>query len=85
MKEQEVIDEMSKILQEEIDWEIMCQIMKEIGWTEITTSWDIKSLEETYEIKEWCEMNLKGHRKGRGKTWLFELEKDASMFALRWA
>ena len=83
--EDELASEMSRQIQEEIDWEIICQLMKEVGWTEITTSWDMRSLEEMYELKTWCETNLKGHRKGRGKTWLFELEKDATIFALRWA
>lgn len=76
--------ELAKILQEEIDWEVTCNIMTQHGWTKITTSWDVKSLEESYEIKSWCEAHLKGHRKARGKIWLFELEKDASMFAIRW-
>ena len=78
-------DEAARVLQEEIDWEILCEVMTENGWTRITTSWDTKSLEEMYDIKTWCENNLKGHRRGRGKDWLFELEKDASIFALRWA
>lgn len=76
--------EMSRQLQQDIDWQVLSQLLREVGWTQITTSWDMMSLEESYELKIWCEANLKGHRHGRGKIWLFELEKDASMFALRW-
>lgn len=83
--EDEFSAEMSRQIQEEIDWEILCELMKMSGWTQIKTSWEMKSLEEMYELKTWCESSLKGHRKGRGNTWLFELEKDAAKFALRWA
>ena len=76
--------EMSRQLQQDIDWQVLSQLLREVGWTQITTSWDMMSLEESYELKTWCEANLKGHRHSRGKIWLFELEKDASMFALRW-
>lgn len=83
--EDTISSDMARLLQEEIDWEVMCSVMQEVGWTKIETTWDSKSLEEMYEIKSWCESNLKGQRKGRGRTWLFELEKDATMFLLRWS
>ena len=77
--------ELAKTLQEEIDWEITCDLMKQCGWTVVKTSWNSKSIEEAYELREWCDKHLTGHRKGRGDTWLFEKEKDASMFIMRWA
>ena len=78
--------EISKVLQEEIDWEVMIDIMTEIGWTKIEMKWPHQmSARDAHEVKEWCRANLKGNYQGRQRIWLFELEKDASMFALRWA
>lgn len=81
----ELEKQVAKALQEEIDWEITCDLMKQCGWTVVKTSWNSKSIEEAYELREWCDKHLTGHRKGRGDTWLFEKEKDASMFIMRWA
>lgn len=82
--EDQILEQQAKILQEEIDWEIMCSLMKDIGWTHVETTWDMQSIEGAYELKEWCKKHLKGHHKGRGRNWLFELEKDAIIFALKW-
>ena len=78
--------ELAKTLQEEIDWEVMIDIMTEIGWTKIEMKWPHQmSARDAHEVKEWCRANLKGNYQGRQRIWLFEKEKDASMFALRWS
>jgi hypothetical protein len=82
--QEEIANKMAKELQEEIDWEILAEMLKECGWTEIKLTWSDMTASRAHEIKEWCRSNLKGHYKGRGRTWMFELEKDASMFILRW-
>lgn len=82
--ENQILEYQTKSLQEEIDWGIMCDLMKEVGWTHIETTWDMRSIEEAYELREWCKKHLKGHHKGRGRNWLFEKETDAVVFALRW-
>lgn len=79
-------EEVAKILQEEIDWEIMQDIMVRVGWTKIEMDWPARTSETAlHEIKEWCRANLQGHYNGRAKIWLFEKEKDAVMFSLRWS
>ena len=79
-------EEMGRQIQEEIDWEVMCELMKISGWTQIKMDWSVRMSEsDAHQIKEWCKNNLKGPYRGRGKDWLFVDEKDASMFALRWA
>ena len=79
-------EEVAKALQEEIDWEVMIDIMTEMGWTKIEMDWPVRTSETTlHEVKEWCRSNLQGNYNGRGGIWLFELEKDASMFVLRWS
>jgi hypothetical protein len=79
-------EEVAKILQEEIDWEIMIDIMTEVGWTKIEMDWPTRMSEsDAHEIKEWCQANLQGNYNGRAKIWLFEKSQDAVMFSLRWS
>ena len=78
--------EMAKVLQEEIDWEVMIEVMIEIGWTKVNIDWPNQmSAVDAHKVKEWCRANLQGHYKGRNKIWLFEQEKDAILFVLRWS
>lgn len=78
--------ELAKTLQEEIDWEVMQDILTSVGWTKIETAWPHRMSEtDAHFVKEWSRNNLQGHYKGRDKIWLFELEKDAILFSLRWS
>lgn len=78
--------ELSKTLREEIDWEVMIDLLTEMGWSRIEINWPERMREnDAHQIKEWCRANLHGHYKGRGQTWLFEKQTDATMFALRWS
>lgn len=78
-------EEVAKVLQEEIDWEVMIDILTESGWTKIEMDWSSRIPDTTaHEVKEWCRENLTGNYQGRAKIWLFENEKDATMFVLRW-
>ena len=79
----EVGKEFSKILQEEIDWEVMVDILTEIGWTKIELPNKFLPV-SGIELHKWREQNLTGNWKAHGGTWLFEKEKDAVVFALRW-
>ena len=83
--QKELMEKIAKDMAEDIDFEVMCGLMKDIGWTQIKISRP-KNITEggAHEIKEWCRHNLTGNYKGRGQTWLFENSKDASMFVLRW-
>lgn len=79
-------EEVAKILQEEIDWVVMIDIMTELGWTKIEMDWSSRIPDTTaHEVKEWCRTNLEGNYQGRAKIWLFERERDATMFVLRWS
>jgi hypothetical protein len=82
-----LVDELATVLQEEIDWEVMMDILKEAGYTHITMSWLVLRMNEAqvHAIKEWCRANLKEHYSGRGQDWLFKSEKDATMFVLKWS
>ena len=81
----DIEDEIGRTLQEEIDWSITCDMMKELGWTKVNLEWPRMTAETAHDIKEWCKSTLNGHYKARGRTWIFENEKDASMFILKWS
>ena len=81
----DIVEEASRKLQEEIDFEVLCSVYKECGWTEVKMSWPAQMTESlAHEIKEWSRSNLVGVYHGRGPTWIFEKEKDATLFVLRW-
>ena len=81
----DIIDNAAQQLQEEIDWEVLCGILKEVDWVEIKLEWPRMSESLAHEIKEWCRANLKGDYKARGRTWMFSQKKDATLFVLRWS
>jgi len=81
----EIANATAKELQEEIDWEVLCEMLKEIDWVEVKLDWPKMTASLTHEIKEWCRANLKNAYHARGRTWIFSTEKDASMFILRWS
>ena len=76
----ELEDELAKALQEEIDWEIMCDLMKSIGWTQVEID-----RPSTEDILVWCEKNLKGKYKVHSYVWMFERPEDATWFTMRWS
>ena len=81
---EELEAELAKVLQEEIDREVLFDLLVECGWTriELPSKWlPISGV----EIHEWRQKNLKGKWKGHENTWLFEKSEDAVVFALRWS
>lgn len=66
-------------LQEEIDWELKSDILIKQGWTQVKISDDVVEL-------KWIADNCKGrvHHNPSGLEWIFENEKDAIAFILRW-
>lgn len=82
----EIAKDLAKALQEELDWEVMIDILKEVGYTHITMPWPvIMNDSRAHEIKQWCRTNLREHYSGRGPNWFFKSERDATLFLLRWA
>lgn len=84
--EEQMADQAAKILQEEIDWEVMIDILTEVGWTKVNIDWPRQmSAADAHAVKEWCRNNLQGNYNGRNRIWLFEKSQDAIMFSLRWS
>jgi hypothetical protein len=83
-KELGLEDQVAKILQEEIDWEVLASCFVKSGWTMI----DLPRFKDRYEaidIELWIDENCKGKHMHRGKTYVFEKKEDAEWFLLRWA
>lgn len=76
-------DQVAKILQEEIDWEVLASVFVKSGWTMI----DLERLTNRYhsiDIELWIEENCTGKHMKRGRTFVFEKKEDAEWFSLRW-
>jgi hypothetical protein len=75
--------EISKILQEQIDWEIFVKTLVVSGeWNKVTLS---LSNYDRSKIESWCKEHICGRYESRGSTWVFKEEKDYTLFLLRWA
>ncbi len=82
--EEQFADQAAKILQEEIDQEILFDLLQQIGWTrvELASKW----LPVTgIELHEWREANLTGHCRAHNNVWMFENKNDAALFKLTWS
>lgn len=77
-------DQLSKEIADEIDWGIIKTMLKSCGWTEIKFS-PIHPMERANQIKNWVKTNCKGNVKSRHDCFMFEHEKDAVNFVLKWA
>ena len=82
-KYHDLVDEAAKILQEEIDWEILAGMFVKTGWTMIDLP-RFHSSEEAIDIEEWINGVCTGKHIKRGKTFVFEKSQDAEWFILRW-
>ena len=80
--QQQMLDEMGKRMSEEIDFEILCGMLCEMGWTKVILS--PMTWETGDAIDLWMLKNCKGEYKTRGLVWLFERSEDAMWFKLRW-
>lgn len=69
-----VENEIRKILQAEIDREVL----ETLGWITVSVvNWEKVS-------NEWCKRYIKGKYKCFGVHWMFENERDATFFTLKW-
>jgi len=80
---EELEAELAKTLQEEIDAEVMRELLKDVGWHEVTLQW-IMTHEQSQEVDEWVSRKTKGKHWTRGLVWLFENDTDAMWFRMRW-
>ena len=71
----------------EIEWDVIAQQLVKEGWTKVV----LNSLKPTLGMKHsvdvlmWADKNCVDLFIHNGRTWLFENERDATMFILRWS
>jgi hypothetical protein len=74
----------AKILQEEIDREIVDSMIvedcKQNGWTGVPVN-----AVSPIDMSEWVHLNATGDYRFAAQTWWFENAIDATNFALKWA
>jgi uncharacterized membrane protein YheB (UPF0754 family) len=72
-------EELEKLLQEEIDKEILINLKRSQGWHEVLAKQFSKI------DKEWCKKYIKKPYVCVGQyNWFFEDERDAHFFLLKW-
>jgi hypothetical protein len=81
--EDELSARMSEKIANEIDFEIMCGFLMELGWTKVVLT--PMTYEHGQDIDTWMKNNITGHFETMGLVWVFENPKDASWFILKWA
>jgi len=80
----DMADELSRILQAEIDREFITMVrvnqLLSDGWTKVEVS-DI----DPDDIGPWLQENMQGDWRAFVSCWMFELADDATLFILRWS
>lgn len=80
----EIEQQMAKNIQEEIDFSIIADILKESGWTKVTID-RFTDNHHAIDIREWLSDSVKPNDyRSRGSTFLFKDARQATMFILRW-
>ena len=80
--QEQILAEKAKELADEMDAHVLRQMLIESGWQQVVLS--AMSWEESYAIDLWVEDNIKGRMWSRGLVWLFEDDRDAMWFKLKW-
>ena len=80
----QILDEAGKRLATEIDREVLWGMLEGIGWTRVMLT-RLTDNNHAVDITYWLEENCKNPYERRGRDFLFESEKDAVNFILRWS
>ncbi len=81
--EEKILAEQSKTLQREIDKEVLWNMLSELGWIRIILPGPL-SINKLMKIHLWIKENCKGAYETNRSDFIFELERDAMWFKLRW-
>lgn len=78
--------EVAAAIEDLTSWMIQKEAYINAGWIEIRVDRDryISDDLDIDEIDKWAQENIKGECRTKYNQWIFELEDDAAMFALRW-
>ncbi len=79
---EQILAEKTKELADETDAQVLRQMLIDLGWQQVVLS--SMDMEKSYAIDQWVEDNIKGRMWSRGLVWLFEDDRDAMWFKLKW-
>ena len=81
--EKEIIDELGTQMQSEMDKEILWGMLQGMGWTRVMLD-RFQDNKHAIDITYWLEENIKNPFERKGRDFIFEDSKDATLFILRW-
>lgn len=79
---EKMLEDAAQRLSDDIDFEILAGMYTELGWTKVVLT--PMTWETSDQIDLWLQKNCQGHYIDRGLVWIFENEKDANWFKMRW-
>lgn len=82
--EEEMADRMASEISREIDREILWGMLVGMGWHRVMLT-RFQDNKHAVDISYWLEDNIKNPFERNGRDFIFQEEKDAMLFILRWA
>jgi len=79
----QIIEQVGQEMAREIDREVLWSMLVGIGWTRVVVPAETAMVNAT-QIKEWLEINCANPYEKHRSDFIFEDEKDATMFILKW-
>jgi len=81
--EEEIIEKAGTEMAREIDREVLWGMLEGIGWTRVLLP---RYIDNTHaiDITYWLEETIKNPFERSGRDFIFESQKDANWFVLRW-
>lgn len=81
--EEEILEKAGTEMAREIDREVLWGMLEGIGWTRVMLP---RYIDNTHaiDITYWLEETIKNPFERSGKDFIFESQKDANWFVLRW-
>ena len=81
--EQSIMDQAAKRMSDEIDREIVWNMLEGSGWVRVVVS-RLQDNKHAIDMVDWIVDNCQKDYLRHGREFLFESDKDAIMFTLRW-
>jgi hypothetical protein len=79
----EIMTGIAKQMSNDIDREVLWGMLVSIGWTRVMID-RLQDNKHAIDITHWLGEYCQGSYERNGRDFLFENEKDATMFILRW-
>ena len=81
--EEEIANKMGNQMAQDIDREVLWGMLQDLGWTRVMLP-TLGNGEQAVNIIVWLEDNCKSPYERNGREFIFESQKDANWFILRW-